>query len=52
MLQNPPLAIDVLIPALKTDGVPLMTIPVQHPIKEEEQQPLQLKQPLMVFDSQ
>ena len=52
MLQDPPLASDVLIPALKTAGVPRMIAPVQYPIKEEEQQPLQLKHPPMSLDSQ
>ena len=52
MLQDPPLPIDVLIPALKTAGIPRMIAPGQHPIKEEEQQPLQLKHPPIVFDSQ
>ena len=52
MLQDPPLVINVFIPALKTAGIPRLTAPVQHPIKEEEQQPLQLKHPPMVFDSQ
>ena len=46
ILQDPPLASDDLIPA------PHMTAPVQYPIKEEDQQPLQLKHPPMAFDSQ
>ena len=44
MLQDPPLASNVIVPALKTAGVPGMIVPAQHSIKEEEQQPLQLKQ--------
>ena len=52
MLLDPPLASDVLVPALKTAGIPRMIGPVQYPIKEEEQQPLQLKHPPMVFYSQ
>ena len=52
LLQDPPLAIDVVISALKTAGVSRMTVPIQQLIKEEEQQQLQLKHPLMVVDSQ
>ena len=52
LLQDSPLASDVLIPALKTAGVSRMTVSVQQPIKEEEQQPLQLKHPPMVFEFQ
>ena len=52
LLQHPPLAIDVVTPALKTAGVSRMTVSVQQPIKEEEQQQLQRNHPLMVVDSQ
>ena len=43
MLQDPPLASDVLVPALTTAGKPRKIAPVQYPTKEEQQQPLQLK---------
>ena len=52
MLQDPPLVNDDIVPALKTAGVPRMVAPVQYPIKEEDQQPLQLEHPPMVLDSQ
>ena len=52
MLQDPPLACDVIVPALKTAGIPRMIAPVQYPIKEEEQQTLQLEHPPMALDSQ
>ena len=52
MLQDPHLVSDVIVPALKTAGVPRMIAPVQYPIKEEEHQPLQLEHPPMALDSQ
>ena len=52
MLQDPPLVSDVIVPALKTAGVPHIIAPVQYPIKEEGQQPLQLEHPPIVLDSQ
>ena len=52
ILQDPPLVHDDIIPALKTTGIQRKIAPVQQPIKEKEQQPLQLEHPPMVFDSQ
>ena len=52
MLQDPPLVTDDIVPALKTAGVPRMTVSVPYTIKEEEQQTLQLEHPPMSLDSQ
>ena len=52
ILPDSPLAIDAIVPALKTAGIPGMIAPVQQPIKEEGQQSLQLEHPPMVLDSQ
>ena len=52
MLQDPPLVTDDIVPALKTAGIPRMIASVQYPIKEEEQQPLQLEHPPIALYSQ
>ena len=40
------------MPSLKAAGVPRVIEPVQQPIKEDVQQPLQLEQPPMTVEIQ